>query len=116
MKSPSRARLLAPPWTAADQAPPSMGFSRQECWSGVPLPSPLAVCKEIVSKFEYNFYTYFSTTRMQERAEISNTPEVLLPSMFLVKESLKCMISIHPDRSVFTKPTAHAGPWLPMLT
>ena len=36
----SRARLLATPWTAAYQAPPSMGFSRQECWSGVPLPSP----------------------------------------------------------------------------
>ena len=31
---------LATPWTAADQAPPSMGFSRQEYWSGVPLPSP----------------------------------------------------------------------------
>jgi len=28
------------PWTAAYQAPPSMGFSRQEYWSGVPLPSP----------------------------------------------------------------------------
>ena len=32
-------RLLATPWTAAHQAPPSMGFSRQECWSGTPLPS-----------------------------------------------------------------------------
>ena len=31
---------LATPWTAAYQAPPSMGFSRQEYWSGVPLPSP----------------------------------------------------------------------------
>ena len=28
------------PWTAAHKAPPSMGFSRQEYWSGVPLPSP----------------------------------------------------------------------------
>ena len=36
----SRVRLLATPWTAAHQAPPSMGFSRQEYWSGVPLPSP----------------------------------------------------------------------------
>ena len=36
----SRVWLLATPWTAAYQAPPSMGFSRQECWSGVPLPSP----------------------------------------------------------------------------
>ena len=35
----SRVRLLATPWTAAYQAPPSMGFSRQEYWSGVPLPS-----------------------------------------------------------------------------
>ena len=40
VKSLSRARLLATPWTAAYQAPPSMGFSRQEYWSGVPLPSP----------------------------------------------------------------------------
>ena len=31
---------LATPWIAAYQAPPSMGFSRQEYWSGVPLPSP----------------------------------------------------------------------------
>ena len=35
MKSLSRVRLLATPWTAAHQAPPSMGFSRQEHWSGV---------------------------------------------------------------------------------
>ena len=32
---------LATPWTAAYQAPPSMGFSRQEYWSGLPLPSPI---------------------------------------------------------------------------
>ena len=36
----SRVQLLATPWTAAYQAPPSMGLSRQEYWSGVPLPSP----------------------------------------------------------------------------
>ena len=39
VKSLSHIRLLATPWTAACQAPPSMGFSRQEYWSGVPLPS-----------------------------------------------------------------------------
>ena len=39
-KSLSRVRLLATPWTAAHQAPPSMGFSRQKYWCGVPLPSP----------------------------------------------------------------------------
>ena len=36
----SRIQLLVSPWTAAYQAPPSMGFSRQEYWSEVPLPSP----------------------------------------------------------------------------
>ena len=40
VKSLSRVQLLAIPRTAAYQAPPSMGFSRQEYWSGVPLPSP----------------------------------------------------------------------------
>ena len=36
----SRVPFLATPWTAAHQAPPSMGFARQQYWSGVPLPSP----------------------------------------------------------------------------
>ena len=36
----SHVQLFAIPWTAAYQAPPSMGFSRQEYWSGVPSPSP----------------------------------------------------------------------------
>ena len=40
----SRIQLLATPWTAAHQAPPSMGFSRQESWSGVPLPVVLCNC------------------------------------------------------------------------
>ena len=39
VKSLSHVQLLATPWTAAYQAPPSMGYSRQEYWSGVPLPS-----------------------------------------------------------------------------
>ena len=40
VKSLSHVRLFTTPWTAAYQAPPSMRFSRQEYWSGVPLPSP----------------------------------------------------------------------------
>ena len=40
VKSLSRVRLSVTPWTAAHQAPPSMGFSRQEYWSGLPFPSP----------------------------------------------------------------------------
>ena len=41
VKSLSHVQLLVTSWTAPYQAPPSMGFSRQEYWSGVPLPSPL---------------------------------------------------------------------------
>ena len=40
VKSLSRVRLFVTPWTVAHQAPPSMGFSRQEYWSGLPFPSP----------------------------------------------------------------------------
>ena len=50
-------RLLVTPWTAAHQAPPSMGFSRQEYWSGVPLPSwpkviPIPISNCIFPGFE----------------------------------------------------------------
>ena len=40
VKSLSRVQLFVTPWTVAYQAPLSMGFSRQECWSGLPFPSP----------------------------------------------------------------------------
>ena len=43
VKSISRVWPSATPWTAAYQAPPSMGFSRQEYWSGVPSPSPMII-------------------------------------------------------------------------
>ena len=43
VKSLSRIRLFATPWTVAHQAPPSMGFSRQEYWSGVPFPFPVGL-------------------------------------------------------------------------
>ena len=47
MKSLSRVRLLATPWTAAYQASPPMGFSRKEYWSGVPLPSSIDGHREL---------------------------------------------------------------------
>ena len=40
VRSLSRVRLFVTSWTVAHQAPLSMGFSRQECWSGLPFPSP----------------------------------------------------------------------------
>ena len=48
------------PWTAADQAPPSMGFSRQEYWNGVSLPSPAAdlTSDNFIYKMGLTFYNF----------------------------------------------------------
>ena len=54
VKTLSHVQLLATPWTAAYQAPPSMGFSKQEYWSGLPLPSPCSLYyweKRVISIF-----------------------------------------------------------------
>ena len=53
VKSLSRVRLLATPWTAAHQAPLSMGFSRPEYWSGVPLPSPKQLLSGLEIEIQY---------------------------------------------------------------
>ena len=63
MKPLSHVRPSVTPWTAAYQAPPSMGFSRQEYWNGVPLPSPkyrymITIFKEIVYFLDYLFINY----------------------------------------------------------
>ena len=85
MKSLSRVRLFEIPWTAAHQAPPSMGFSRQEYWSGVPLPSPLSVLETNNSKF-------FS---VQGRFLFSLSGVFFLPSL--------CMIHSLPLGEIFAQ-------------
>ena len=57
VKSLSRVRLFVTPWTAAHQAPLSMGLSRQEYWSGVSLPSPLKTHKNTL--FFYIYIIFF---------------------------------------------------------
>ena len=65
VKSLSRVRLLVAPWTAAYQAPPSMGLSRQEYWSGVPLPSLWDVLVKHIS------YTMCSILSLCTRSSVS---------------------------------------------
>ena len=64
VKSLCCARLLATPWTAAYQAPPSMGFFRQDYWSGVPLPSPNEILGSIKWKttVRYTNISYYNGT------------------------------------------------------
>ena len=79
VKSLSRVRPLATPWTAAYQAPPSMGVSRQEYWSGLPLPSPTPLIntdndfhikKGNISKFKIiNLTLQFSLSVMSDSAQ-----------------------------------------------
>ena len=62
VQSLSHVRLFETPWTAAHQAPPSMGFSRQEYWSGVPLPSPVFFPRsysQLSPSFSFSFSFYF---------------------------------------------------------
>ena len=65
VKSLSHVQLLAAPWTAAHQAPLSVGFSRQEYWSGEPVPSPelknslLQISTEIFSPVIMNFVSSY---------------------------------------------------------
>ena len=60
VRSLSRVRLSVTPWTAAFQAPPSMGFSRQTYWSGVPLPSPWSPFNKHTATFTLPKVTDFS--------------------------------------------------------
>ena len=68
VKSLSRVRLLATPWTAAHQAPLSMGFSRQECWSGVSLPSLLINTR--TAKFLVLMYNVYGCADISRTAGI----------------------------------------------
>ena len=70
VKSLSRVRLWATPQTAAYQAPPSMGFSRQEYWSGVPSPSPKQLSLGI-TKFT-KLINQFTSPEMNPKEDITS--------------------------------------------
>ena len=110
-KLPSPVRLLATPWTAAYQAPPSMGFSRQEYWSGVPLPSPVWSMKPPKIKHDYVtgiklavFYRVY--------LQISLSTKRLSSVKFLVLEIQVPFIQYNADPSKHTE----ASPWVRTLT
>ena len=60
VKSLNCVQLLGTPWTAAYQAPPSMGFSRQEYWHGVPLPSPTGMAKWWYSIISFSIIVWYT--------------------------------------------------------
>jgi len=82
VKSLSRVRFFATPWTAAYQAPPSIGFSRQEYWSRVPLPSP-AYTTRISNNRSSLIYPY----NIWLVTHLFHTPPLQFP-VFLCKASM----------------------------
>ena len=90
VKSLSRVWLLATPWTEAYQALPSMGFSRQEYWSGVPLPSPLPCQKatKIITVYVVTETVLRQCFRLSHHLWLSQpNPTMALSSAFSPKTS-----------------------------
>ena len=75
VKSFSHVRLLVTPWTAAHQAPPSMGLARQEYWSGVPLASPSWMLVWSISEW---FRRNTNRSTWQDRLSSSPSTKLLL--------------------------------------
>ena len=79
--------LLATPWTAVHQAPPSMGLSRQEYWSGVPLRSPMTPVNLAFAVM--SLHSFFSAAKLYWQVLRVKNPEgwegrwglALLPSL-----------------------------------
>ena len=98
VKSLSRVQLLATPWIAAYQAPPSMGFSRQKYWSGVPLPSPCTQMTKV--QIHVLSVTRFLTS--------SNTTDVSVSSVQFSSVTQSCPTLCNPmNRSMAGVPVHH---------
>ena len=118
MKSLSHVQLSATPWTTAHQAPPSMGFSRQEYWSGVPLPSPTMEYSVQFSSFQsLSCVRLFATPWTAACQELSSinfrsllrlmSIESVMPSNHLILcHPLLLLPSIVPNIRVFSNDLA----------
>ena len=84
----SRVRLLATPWTVAHQAPPSMGFSRQEYWSGVPTLSPFKCLKALGPGTWGKAAVYYAEVGLWEVHPTSNSHPSLLAYLPLVLSAI----------------------------
>ena len=82
VKSLSHVRLFATPWTVAHQAPPSMGFSRQEYWSGLPFPFPGDLSNPGI---EPGSPTLWADTSLSEPLRASNSSNSLSVSVKVVE-------------------------------
>ena len=90
----SGVRLCATPWTAAHQAPLSLGFSRQEHWSGLPLPSP----HELLAPFNVQHLYIFIFSVMSTHFSASSTRARTVPSARNRVWLNECMVAVPAPR------------------
>ena len=101
VKSLSRVWLFATPWTAAHQAPPSMGFSRQEYWNGVPLPSLYWSIVDLQNFISFQCTTQWFNISADYASELLycywlySLCCTLHPSIFLFFPSSAYLITVH---------------------
>ena len=128
MKSLSRVRLLVTPWTGAYQAPPSMGFSRQEYWSGVPSPSPFMesnICiisykQWMVTPQTWHISTVYNSTVDTHQTQLAKCPNCISCSKakFIQVHSSRLTwywsLSIHPASSFHS--TKEKLSWQPVVS
>ena len=101
VKSLSRVQLLATPWTAAYQAPSSMGFSMQEYWSGVPLPSPSHVWL-FTNSWTAAHQAFLSFTISQSLLKLMSVELVMPSKQLILCGPLLLLPSIFPSIRVFS--------------
>ena len=100
---------LATAWTAAYQAPPSMGFSRQEYWSGVPLPSLVQSLSRIqffVTPWTVAHQAPLSSTISWNLLKLMSIESVLLSNHLILSHPLLLLPSIFPSITVFSNELA----------
>ena len=97
VKSLSCVQLLATPWTAAHQAPPSMGFARQESWSGVPLPSSNMLSRLVITFLPRSKHLLIS--RLQSPSAVILEPKKI-KSVSIVSLSISHEV-MGPDAMIF---------------
>ena len=108
----SRVRLLETPWTAAYQAPLSMGFSRQEYWSGLPLPSPKGVRGASIKSSQISCVLSTTTMPVVITSHFALTPSYTgmplpVPCLASSYSSFKVQLSTASSRQPSMSPIKH---------
>jgi len=110
----SHVRLFDTPWTAAYQAPPSMGFSRQEYWSGVPLPSLInyynVLCISVyLFPYLYIFVCMYSHPSVPQHTQrIGSRTRSRYPNPWILKSHSQLSVSAIPQPWVHSHNSASA--------